>query len=389
MKKIVVFDSHPVQYRVPIWKELSKSKNVNLHVVYATDCSVKGYNDTGFGTKVAWDGGMLEDYDNTILNSENGTPLKGWSSLTGKGVLKQIKDLKPDYILLTGLNYKYDMIVYILARAHKIPLWLRCENQDYVTVRSKLKSIVRSFIYKNIYKGFSRFLYIGELNKAHYVKHGVPEKKLTAVKYTTINRFADYTNKEKLEIRQKQKDDYQLDGHKYVIGFSGKLIPKKNPDLLLECVRFLPEDIKRKINFLFIGSGSLENSLKAKAVELNKEYGIKTIFTGFVNQSQMPNNYLAVDVIVLPSRKQGETWGLVANEGLQAGVSVIVSDSVGSHKDFGKLELFKVCKTENAEDLAYKIVELLDYKLDFDWAQEALIEYSIATNVKNISALID
>jgi hypothetical protein len=222
MKKIVVFDSHPVQYRVPIWKELSKNKNVDLHVVYATDCSVKGYNDTGFGTKVAWDGGMLDDYDNTILNSENGTPLKGWSSLTGKGVLKQIKDLKPDYIWLTGLNYKYDMVTYLLARIYNIPLWLRCENQDYVTERSKLKGAIRSFIYKSIYRGFSRFLYIGELNKEHYIKHGVPEKKLTPVKYTTVNRFTNFTNKEKLEIRHKKREEYQLDEHKYVIGFSSK-----------------------------------------------------------------------------------------------------------------------------------------------------------------------
>lgn len=388
MKKILVFDSHPVQYRVPIFKELSKCDGINLHVVYATDCSVKGYIDTQFGTKVAWDGDMLEGYNHSILHSEKGTPLSGWSSLTGKGVKQKIIEIKPDYILLTGLNYRYDIVAYLYSRLNNIPLWLRCETQDYVTVRSPLKSLVRSFIYRNIYKGINKFLYIGELNKEHYLKHGVSIDQLQPVKYTTSNHFDDFTNAEKFAIRKKKMEEYGLDREKIVIAFSGKLIPKKNPDLLLDSVSYLPIEIKKKINFLFIGSGELENKLKIKADELKKDFGIKTVFTGFVNQSQMPSNYLAANIIVLPSRKQGETWGLVANEGLQAGASIIVSDSVGSHKDFEKLERFKVSKTENAKDLAEKIVELVDYNIDFDWAKEGLESYTINANVKSIISLI-
>lgn len=389
MKNLLVFDSHPVQYRVPIFKELAKSDKINLHVVYASDCSVKGYKDVEFGTNVAWDGGMLEGYNYSVLNSEKGIPLSGWSSLTGKGVKQKIKEIKPDYILLTGLNYRYDVVAYLHAKLNNIPLWLRCETQDYVSVRSPLKSLIRSFIYRNIYKGIDKFLYIGELNKEHYLKHGVQNNQLYPVKYTTSNHFKDFTAIEKFDMRQNKMEEYGLENEKIVIAFSGKLIPKKNPDLLLESVSYLPIEIKKKINFLFIGSGELEKVLKIKADELSKDFGIKTVFTGFVNQSQMTANYLAANIVVLPSRKQGETWGLVANEGLQAGASVIVSDSVGSHKDFEKLERFKVCKTENAQDLADKILELIDYNVDFDWANEGLKDYSISANVKSIDSLIN
>jgi hypothetical protein len=48
-----------------------------------------------------------------------------------------------------------------------------------------------------------------------------------------------------------------------------------------------------------------------------------------------------------------------------------------------------VCKTEDAKDLAGKIMELKDYELDFDWAKEALVEYSISANVESIETLID
>lgn len=388
MKKIIVFDSHPVQYRVPLWKELSRKNKIDLHVVYASDCSVRGYNDAQFGTKVAWDGDMMEGYNHIVLNCERGTPLSGWKSLTGKGVKTILKQHNPDYVMLTGFNYKYDMVVYLSALFLRIPLLLRCETQDYVKKRSSLKYILRYMFYTTLYKGIHKIYFIGELNKEHYLKHNVNPKKLYPVRYTTENRFKNISKKEKNQIREVKRKEYGIGLDKYVIGFSGKFIPKKNPDLLLDAVQFLPESIINKINFLFIGSGALEDSLKSYAKQLNQKYEIKTYFTGFVNQSELLENYLVLDALVLPSRKQGETWGLVANEGLQAGCSVIVSDSVGSHKDFKNLERFRVCETENAKSLAQQIIYLTQFEYDTDWAKELLLEYSIEQNATNIEHAI-
>ena len=157
----------------------------------------------------------------------------------------------------------------------------------------------------------------------------------------------------------------------------------------MEAVTYLSESIKQNINFLFVGSGELEQNLKNKSKELNETFNITSIYTGFVNQSEILENYLVMDLLVLPSRKQGETWGLVANEGLQAGCSVIVSDSVGSHKDFESLERFDVCKTEDARDLALKIENLFHFKYNPEWAKETVLEYSIETNATNIENVIN
>ena len=45
----------------------------------------------------------------------------------------------------------------------------------------------------------------------------------------------------------------------------------------------------------------------------------------------------------------GETWGLVVNEALQAGCSVIVSDAVGCHADFKDWERVRVFSDGNTE----------------------------------------
>jgi len=80
---LLVFDSYPNQNHTPIWKAIHNNEFDSIHVVYATNCSTKGYQDKGFGQRITWEKPLLEGYPHTILNNENGTPLSGWNSLTG------------------------------------------------------------------------------------------------------------------------------------------------------------------------------------------------------------------------------------------------------------------------------------------------------------------
>lgn len=102
---LLVFDSHPVQYRVPIWREMERLQPGSVHVVYATDCSVRGHADSGFGQTVAWDDPMPEGHASTVLGCERGTLLGGWGSLTGKAVGQVLAEKRPR--AKTGLKVKY------------------------------------------------------------------------------------------------------------------------------------------------------------------------------------------------------------------------------------------------------------------------------------------
>ena len=93
--KLLIFDSHPVQYKAPVYQQLAKLKPGALKVVYATDCSVRGHRDKDFGQVVAWDTPLLEGYDHLVLNNERGTPLQGFRSLTGRGIFRLLKMEKP------------------------------------------------------------------------------------------------------------------------------------------------------------------------------------------------------------------------------------------------------------------------------------------------------
>lgn len=384
-KKLLVFDSHPVQYRVPIWQAIEQICPKSVNVAYASDCSIMGHADSGFGETIAWDEPLLSGYSNIILNSEEGVPLSGRNSLTGKGVEQTILEIKPDYILLTGLNYKFDHVAFKLAKKNNIPVWLRCETQDEATERTIIKKIIRKVIYTQLYKGFNSFFYIGELNRQHYLSHGVSPDKLFPALYGTVDRYKGFDFNHKVVIRETIRNQNGIAADNYVVGFSGKFIYKKNPDILFAMLDTLPSAYRKKIVLYFLGSGELDGTLKNLANIALEKYGVQTVFTGFINQSTIGNHYLAMDALVLPSRKMGETWGLVANEALQAGCSLIISDAVGCNRNFGGWERVRIFETGNSKVLGERLIELTKYKNDFTWASKLLEPYSIEATARTIA----
>jgi glycosyltransferase involved in cell wall biosynthesis len=125
----------------------------------------------------------------------------------------------------------------------------------------------------------------------------------------------------------------------FVVLFVGKFIPKKRPADLLRALSTLNSPVLRSstaeggqpstINYLavFVGSGQLENTLRAEAAAL----GIRAHFAGFKNQSELPRYYAGAAVLVLPS--ESETWGLVVNEAMACSLPAIVSDAAGCAPD--------------------------------------------------------
>jgi glycosyltransferase involved in cell wall biosynthesis len=76
------------------------------------------------------------------------------------------------------------------------------------------------------------------------------------------------------------------------------------------------------------GSGELAGELRTFCADNTLD---NVVFTGFINQSELPALYGASDVFVLPS--EHEPWGLAVNEAMCAGLPVVVSREVGCAAD--------------------------------------------------------
>jgi glycosyltransferase involved in cell wall biosynthesis len=376
-RKLLIFETHPVQYRAPVFQELERLVPGNFEVVFASDCSVRGRRDPGFGEKFAWDVPLLEGYPFRVLGNERGVPLSSWGSLTGKGIYRLMREIRPRAVLMHSFSYRYDLAIYLAARALGIPIWIRIETQDEAFERGRFKSIIRSIIYRALYTGVKKAFYIGKLNRAHYLRHGMRPGQLLPAHYCTPDRLAGLTVAEKTSRRRQVRERMGIPHDKCVVAFFGKLIPKKDPGLLLASAERLPREVRDRIVFLFVGSGELDEQLRRRSEEVRHATGIASEFAGFVNQTGLPDYFLASDIVVLPSRRMGETWGLVVNEGIQAGCGVIVSEAVGSSRNFGAWDRVRVIPVGDAAALAGAIGELAAFPRDFDWAAELMKEYSI------------
>jgi glycosyltransferase involved in cell wall biosynthesis len=315
------------------------------------------------------------------LGNVRGRPLTGVRSLTGRGVAGWLERERPDAVLLTGLRYEFDWAAYVGAWRRRIPIWLRTETQDHAFRRPAWKAWVRSAFYRSVYARVDLALVIGQLNAEHYTRHGLPAARQVASPYCVVDRATGLTASARAELRADCRAEFSFAPDRTVILFCGKLQPKKDPGLILEALARLPGAERGRFGVLYVGSGDLEPELRRIAGRLAD---VPVHFAGFRNQTELVRYYLAADVLVLPSRQAGETWGLVVNEALLAGCRVVISRHVGCHAEFGGLPGVWVIE-DAAPALARALCEVRASPLPPD-RRETLDRYSVAAAAAGIQA---
>jgi glycosyltransferase involved in cell wall biosynthesis len=380
---VLIFDSHPVQYKAPVYQRLQQLKPGAFKVIYATDSSVRGHLDREFGKTIAWDQPLLEGYPYLVLNNERGTPLTGFRSLTGHGVHHLLQEERPAAVIILQFIYEFDLVTYLSCLRLHIPIWIRQETQDEAFVRPAWKQALRGLIYRLAYRHVRHAFYLGELNRQHLLRHGLAPEQMTFTPYSTpVGTGIDLSTAQRL--RAKTRESFGAAPDEIVLLFAGKLIDKKNPHLILDALELLAASERARFRLVFIGSGTLEASLRARA----EKFPGRVHFAGFVNQSEIAAWYFAADILILPSRRAGETWGLAVNEALQAGCAVIMSNAVGCYPEFGQWERVRVIPDNDATACATALRELASYPRSLDWCAERMERYSINTTAHALARQI-
>lgn len=386
--KLLIFETHPIQYRAPIYQRLQEIRPNLFEVVYASDFSVRGYKDQQFGTTVSWDIPLLGGYPFTVLGTDAEGGINSWRGLRGSGVRGILRARDPQVILMSSFNYSFSLAVFLQAIMLRKKLWIRVETQDLANSRSFIKSLIRTPIYKAIYRFVDHAFSIGTLNREHLLRHGIATTKISSCHYCTRNPLGEVDEQDKTQRREELRKSMQIEADICVVSFFGKFIPKKNPSLILQALKNLARSASQRYACLLVGSGELEPELRTAAKELEL-LGIRCVFPGFVNQSALADYYLASDIVVMPSRRAGETWGLIANEALHAGCGVVLSDAVGSSRDFSGLERVRIFSEGNGRALEEAIVSLAGQPRNFDWAKQPMANYSIEAAAAAIADQID
>lgn len=325
---LAVLATHPVQYHAPVYRGIQQTFGIPVTAIYGSDFSVAGYRDPEFGASVRWDTDLLSGYTPVFMEELAKGGAATTEAVTGKGIGTFLEQVRPTAILLTGYQGAFHRRAWVAAIQSGVPLLFRAETNDEASSRSRLKQWGRDTVLRFLYRRCAALLPIGLHSCRHYERlaPGVP---MYAAPYCVDVTPFQTDEAARTEFRLTTRASLSIQEEQIVILFSGKLIAKKNPLLLIRAIQQLPEAVRGKMVVLFLGDGELRPAVEALAAS---NPAVATRFVGFQNQSALSPYYHAADLLVLPSAF-GETWGLVVNESLHHGVPAIVSDRVGCAPD--------------------------------------------------------
>ncbi|MDN3655855.1 glycosyltransferase family 4 protein [Ferruginibacter paludis] len=326
LKKLAIITTHPIQYNAPWFKLLNERGTINVKVFYTWgQLEHQQKLDPDFGKNVDWDIPLLDGYPYQFVENVSAKPgSHHFNGIDNPGLINEIEFWYPDAILILGWCFKSHLKVLRHFKGKK-PVIFRGDSTliDEVPAFS-IKKMARKTFLSWIYSHINIALYVGTANKAYYNKYGLAERQLIFAPHAIDNeRFMKPVSKiDRMALG--------IPNAAAVFIFVGKMERKKNPFLLLNSFIELDDAIA---HLLFVGNGVLETELKTTVNNLPALLSERIHFLPFQNQLQMPSIYHVGDVLVLPSKGPGETWGLAVNEAMACGKAVLVSDKCGCAPD--------------------------------------------------------
>lgn len=325
--KIAVLTTHPIQYQAPWFRALAAHPDLDLQVFFCHQATSDEQAVAGFGVKFDWDVPLLDGYQFKFLKNIASKPTANEYGGLDTPVIKEIIEKeKFDAVIVNGWHYKSAWQAIRACWRTKTPVMARGDSH-LRTPRGPLKRILKWPSYRWFIPKFDACLAVGKWSREYYLHYGARPERIFLVPHVINEAFFISESVSLNGARSGLRERWELRQDSVVFLFSAKFIDKKRP---LDFVKAIELAARKGINVmgLMVGDGPLRAGCESYVREKN----IPVRFTGFLNQSQIVDSYLAADALVLPS-DGGETWGLVVNEAMACGRPCFVSDHVGSGPD--------------------------------------------------------
>lgn len=233
-------------------------------------------------------------------------------------VTRWLDDSDPQAVVITGYYYAAMRAAARWAKRHqRVSIFLGDSHWED-RPRTAIKESVKGWWVR---RHFDAAFGAGEQTAAYLVRLGVPRQWIWTGYDVVDNRaFADgaaaaRSQGDALRRRLNLPERYFL--------FVGRFAPEKNVLRLLEAYATYRQTAGPQAwGLVLVGGGPQEPMLRARAQELRD-----VVFAGFQQAGAVSAYYGLASCLVLPS--VSETWGLVVNEAMAAGLPVLVSYRCG------------------------------------------------------------
>ena len=326
--RLAVLNSHPIQYFAPLYRYLSKDPALDITVLYLSDASLRGGQDPGFGQSVTWDVDLLDGYSSRFLGkaAKTRTPA-GFFSLTAPEIWSEIRNGGYDAVLVHGHQYAANFLAIAAAKLSGTRVWVKGETHLGLE-RAGGRRLLRRPVMAAFHGLVDRAMAIGSANAEYYRAMGVPEQKIYVAPYSVDNARFIADSSLSAADRRIWRAHFDIPGDGPAILYAAKFTRRKRPDDLLQAALRIRGSGAPPFTVVMCGSGEMDAELRAFCLSNGLD---NVVFTGFVNQANLPKLYGACDVFVLPSGN--EPWGLAVNEAMCASLPIVVSREVGCVPD--------------------------------------------------------
>ncbi len=295
MPKLALVVNEPPPYRIPVFNRVAATPGLQLQVIF---CCRREPNRL-------WDLPAMQ-FDHVYLHDRI-TTVHGRYIHNNPDVWPALSRFSPDVVIGNGFNP-----THLFAMA-----WCALHRRPYVPMTdgtlkseqglSRLHLALRRLAYRRA----KAVIAASDGGFALYASYGVPRP--------ACFRSCLCTDNERFRTPLPATDAR----HDFI--FCGRLEPGKRPEFAIEVAARSADLLMRKTRLLFVGSGSMEASLRAMAgAHADK---LSVAFNGFAAQRDLPALYQSAKVFLFPT--EADVWGVVANEACAAGLPVIVSPHAG------------------------------------------------------------
>ena len=321
-RRLAILSTHPIQYHAHWFRALAARPDLDLSVFYCYSASPADQAQAGFGVEFDWDIPLLEGYRYTFLDGGSRKP-GNFFALDAPGIGDMLAREKVDAVLVNGWHYKAAWQTIFACWKTRIPVMVRSDSQ-LASPRSPLKRLLKHPLYRSFIPRFDACLAVGIRSRDYYLHYGARPERIFLVPHVVPDHFMAAAGEAELR-RPLLRRQWGFPDEDVVFLFAGKFIENKRPMDFLRALEAAASQEPRMAG-LMVGDGPV----RAACEEFVSSRKLRVHLTGFLNQSQIVDAYVAADCLVLTSR---ETWGMVVNEAMSCSRPAVVSDAVGCVPD--------------------------------------------------------
>jgi glycosyltransferase involved in cell wall biosynthesis len=365
--KVLLLNNVPAPYFDPLFEKLGRESGWRLTVCYSS----------AWNRDVGWEEKSFDERDahRTIFLDR----IKPSAASALAQIL--IRD-RPDYLICYGYTLKPQITALLWAMLTKTPFAVIGDANIYCDKASGIKRALKTVWLRRVARCAAALIFIGTANRMFWESYGADPKKLFEARFAVDNDFfaraSEKRKPEAIALRRK----FGLDD-KVVFLFVGRLVKRKNVDLIIRAAQQLDDD---RVRVVIAGTGEELDSLRALAGE---DSGV--IFAGLVSPDELPLYYSMADALILPANQ--EPWGLVVNESMACGLAVIAHRHCGAAVDLVSAENGVVLEDFAVDEIA-RAMKLVSADDDLrrsmqERSQEKIESWSIDGAARGIIAAVE